>query len=86
VRGKTSKIQEGAASAAIVGLSKAIDAFYEAEAGMRVGRAAHFVRAYSRQIAAIARNIERHAALDALPPAPPTEAPPEPPLPRAAKS
>ncbi len=70
-----SEIQEGAANAAIVGLSKVMDAFYEAEAGMRVGRAALLVRAYSFQVAAIANNIDRRAAQDAagadqLPPAP----------------
>ena len=81
-----SKIQEGAATAAVVGLSKTIDAFYEAEAGMRVGNAAQIVRAYSHQIAAIAKNIDRRAALNTLPPAPPTQAPPEPPMPRAVKS
>jgi hypothetical protein len=76
-----SDIQEGAATAAIVGLSKAMDAFYEAEAGMRVGRAATLVRAYSFQIATIARSIDRRAAqdansLDQLPPAPRTTPPP----------
>lgn len=82
-----SEIQEGAATAAIVGLSKVIDAFYEAEAGMRVGQAAHIVRAYSCQIATIAKNIDRHAAHNAA--SAPVQLKPAPrptPTPRAVKS
>ena len=76
-----SEFQEGAATAAVVGLSKVIDAFYEAEAGMRVGDAACVVQAYSSQIADITKNIERRfaqdsAPADCVPPAPRTTPPP----------
>ncbi len=71
----THDIREGATQAACLALGKAIDALYEAEAQVRIGRSVDIVRAYARQTAHAARIITRRARQEASHHVPPAGAP-----------